>query len=365
MYGAILTSWPADLATGSGTALFVNALTKALRGLGWDIDLNTLAGAPLDGYAQLLAARIGWNARVVHQPEVKDSQWVLGLDYDGYGLPRRPGQVRLASARALFADIAATEPEPLRSLLSLQAALDQQHFHQVDVVTVPSAYARQAVQAYHGLPAERIEVIANGIDLVEWDALLASAPPRSTTRPVLLAVSKLYPRKRIDALLHALPAIRASYPEVELRVAGGGFMWGEWRALADTLGVTASVAWLGDVDRARVAAEFNAATVFVHPSVQETFGNVCLEAMGARVPLVVAAGTAPAELVAASAAGQSVAIDDPDALAEAVSGLLDDASQRQALGARGRAFAKAHPWSRAARAYAQLISALTGQTVAA
>jgi glycosyltransferase involved in cell wall biosynthesis len=360
MHGAILTSWPADLATGSGTALFVNALTHALHATGWRAELYTLPPTGVVDYAQLVAARIGWNAHMAHAPQVADSTWVLGLDYDGYGLPHRRGQTRIASARALFAEIVATEPEPLRSLLTLQAALDDLNFRQVDVVTVPSAYAAQAVQAYHAVPADRVRVIANGINLAEWDALLASAPPRPHTRPVLLAVSKLYPRKRLDAVLRALPAVQASFPEVELRVAGGGFAWDTWRALAHDLGVAKAVTWLGDVDRARVAAEFAGATVFVHPSIQETFGNVCLESMGARVPLVVSAGTAPAELVQASRAGLAVHIDDTDALAQALCALLADAGQRTALGARGRAFAEAHPWERAALAYMDLIGTLTG-----
>lgn len=360
MHGAILTSWPADLATGSGTALFVNALTQALHASGWRAELYTMPSTGVDGYAQLLAARIGWNARMAHMPEVADSTWVLGLDYDGYGLPHRRGQTRIASARALFAEIVATEPEPLRSMLTVQAALDDLHFRQVDVVTVPSAYAAQAVQAYHAVPADRIRVIANGINLAEWDALLNSAPPRAHTRPVLLAVSKLYPRKRLDAVLRALPAVQASFPEVELRVAGGGFAWDAWRALAHDLGVAKAVTWLGDIDRAAVAAEFAGATVFVHPSIQETFGNVCLEAMGARVPLVVSAGTAPAELAHASRAGLAVPIDDTDALAESLCALLADGSRCAALGARGRAFAEAHPWARAATAYMDLIGSLTG-----
>ncbi|HRF48635.1 MAG TPA: glycosyltransferase family 4 protein [Anaerolineales bacterium] len=360
MHGAILTSWPADLATGSGTALFVNALTQALQAAGWRAELYTLPSTLVDSYAKLLAARIGWNARMAHAPEVADCTWVLGLDYDGYGLPHRRGQTRIASARALFAEIVATEPEPLRSMLTLQAALDDLHFRQVDMVTVPSAYAAQAVQAYHRLPADRVHVIANGIDLVEWDALLASAPARAHTRPVLLAVSKLYPRKRLDAVLRALPAVRESFPDVELRVAGGGFAWDMWRQLAHDLNVSRAVTWLGDLNRAAVAAEFAGATVFVHPSIQETFGNVCLEAMGARVPLVVSAGTAPAELVGASGAGLTVPIDDPEAMAEALCALLSDAERRAALGVRGRTFAEAHPWGRAAAAYMDLIGSLTG-----
>lgn len=352
--GLILTSWPASLTAGSGTALFVNALTQAVRSAGQAV---SLLNPPLDpsDYTQFTLERLWWNTTLRDDPRLAQARWWLGLDYDGYAVPPRPGQWRLASARALFADLVDTEPEPFRTLLRAQAFFDGHNFRQADVVIVPSQYAREKLIGYHNLPPDKVRVIPNGIDLAEWDALLPADPP--APHPTVLVVSKLYPRKKVDVLLRALPAVQAQFPDVEVRVAGGGFQWEAWRQLAADLGVADRVTWLGDVSRAEVAAEFARCWVCVHPSIQETFGNVCLESMGARRPLVVSSLTAPAELVRVSGAGVIYEGANPEALAAALIPLLGDAPRRAQLGAQGRAFAERHSWQSAAQAYLALLPA--------
>lgn len=350
--GLILTSWPASLSAGSGTALFVNALAQAVQNTGRAVTLVNPTLDPTD-YTQFTLERLWWNTTLRDDPRLAQAPWWLGLDYDGYAVPLRSGQFRLASARALFADLVDTEPEPFRTLLRAQAFFDGHNFRQADGVTVPSHYAREKLIGYHALPPEKVRVIPNGIDLAEWDALLPPTPP--APHPTVLVVSKLYPRKKVDVLLRALPAVRAHYPDVEVRVAGGGFQWAAWRQLAADVGVADQVTWLGDVSRAQVAAEFARCWVCVHPSIQETFGNVCLESMGARRPLVVSSVTAPAELVRASGAGLVYEGISSEALAHALLTLLGDEPQRAQLGAQGRAFAERHTWHAAAQAYLALL----------
>jgi glycosyltransferase involved in cell wall biosynthesis len=103
-------------------------------------------------------------------------------------------------------------------------------------------------------------------------------------------------------------------------------------------------------DRSEMIALFDACDVFVHPSVQESFGLVYLEAMARARPVVaVDAGPAP-EWVGENERGILFRPDDRMALADAISSLLDNPARSRALGEQGRCFAGQFRWQTAAEA---------------
>lgn len=355
--GLFLSSWPLALGSGSGTALFVNSIRQAVEQGGQALEI---INPPLDtnDYAQFVYNRLWFNTQLPHDARLARADWVLTIDYDGYAVPRRASQPFVASARALFAEIAPTEPEPFRTLLNLQAFFDGHNFRAATWVTTASEYARQKVAEYHAVPMEKIKCIPNGINLPEWDGHWRAIPePDAKRPPTVLAVSKLYPRKKIDTLIQAVPLLRQRFPDVQVRIVGGGFEWESWRKLAEDLHVAASLTWLGDVhDRRQVVAEYKRCHVFVHPSIQETFGNVLLEAMASSRPIVAAQAAALPETVQASGGGVVVPPEQPEALAHTIIELLENEVRRAQLGRHGREFAKQMTWERAAQQYQHLLT---------
>ena len=105
----------------------------------------------------------------------------------------------------------------------------------------------------------------------------------------VLAVCKLYRRKRIDLLLQGGGAIARPDPGVALRIVGSGPEGEEFRAvwrahhLEATVGGAARRCFLS-----RLARHTTAADIFCLPSMQEGFGIVFLEAMAAGKPIVAA-----------------------------------------------------------------------------
>jgi glycosyltransferase involved in cell wall biosynthesis len=97
-----------------------------------------------------------------------------------------------------------------------------------------------------------------------------------------------------------------------------------------------SVILLGDVSRERLAAEYVGADVFCLPSVQEGFGIVFLEAMAAGLAVVACRAAAVPEVVRDGETGVLVPPRDPEALAGALGGLLQDRGRARALGEAGR-----------------------------
>ncbi len=354
-----ITSWPLTLGQGSGTALFVQALRQALEREGTQVELINPTLDTAD-YVQFTLERLWFNTMLPQDPRIEHADWILGIDYDGFALPRRSSQPYIGTARAVFADLVDTEPEPFRSMLHTQAFFEGHNLRRAYLVVTPSEYARRKVIEYYHVEPERVHVVPNGIDLAQWDAYWQALPePDPQRRPTVLAVSKLYPRKKIGVLIQAIPLLRQRFPDVEVRIVGGGFEWEALHRLAAELGVEGNLTWLGDVDvRQQVVAEYKQCHVFVHPSIQDAFANVCLESMASSRPLVVSDAASMPELVRQAGSGLIVPPNEPAALAEAIATLLQDTAQRQELGRAGRRFAERMTWQNSAQRFMRLLNGL-------
>ncbi|WP_426956507.1 glycosyltransferase [Muricoccus radiodurans] len=195
-------------------------------------------------------------------------------------------------------------------------------------------------------------LVANTRDLVRWivsqgwDAarvhhLPNFAPDLGGAAPVtdlpappgfarLLAMGRLHRNKGFDTLLRALPHL----PRTQLWLAGEGPERGALEALAAQLGVADRVAFLGW--RGDQGALLAACDLSICPSRHEPLGNVVLEAFSASRPVVAAASHGPVELIAHGETGLIVPVDEPEALARAVAGLIADPARAAALAEAGR-----------------------------
>lgn len=188
-----------------------------------------------------------------------------------------------------------------------------------------------AHQRSHGVAAERSYFIPTfpTLDLSPaLDRATLTTPPDAK---ILLALSRLHPKKGLDVLLHAL----AQLPDCYLWLAGDGPLLPELRRQAAQLGVAERVRFLGwRQDR---GALLRAADICVLPSRYEPFGTVMLEAWAAHVPLVAAAAAGPAAFVRHEENGMLVAVDDATALQQAIRNVLDRPALRATISTGGRA----------------------------
>jgi N-acetyl-alpha-D-glucosaminyl L-malate synthase BshA len=211
-----------------------------------------------------------------------------------------------------------------------------------DGLTAPSHYLRAAAAERFGLAAERIEVIANFIDLERFapprerdPAALAALFPRGDDGPILFHVSNFRPVKRPLDLIEVLVRVRRSLP-ARLVLVGDGPERAAVVALAGELGLGDAVCALGRRDD--FAGLLRHADGFVLPSESEGFGVAALEAMASGVPVFgYSVGGLP-EVV--DGAGALVRCGDVDALADAVVAGVRDRAIRDALGRAGRARAE-------------------------
>jgi len=169
---------------------------------------------------------------------------------------------------------------------------------------------------------------------------------------LLLFVANDYARKGLDGLLQALAGLPA---DVSLAVVGNPAGIPVFQARAQALGVGGRVQFLGALKS--VDPAYRAADVLVHPTFEDTFAMVVLEAMAHGLPVVVS-GAAFCGISSLLADGQdALLLGDPRDAAQiqaALQRLLGDAALPASLGAAAHRFAQNHSWDAAARACERL-----------
>jgi phosphatidylinositol alpha-1,6-mannosyltransferase len=216
-----------------------------------------------------------------------------------------------------------------------------------DVVTFISQYTRSRFAAAFG-PDAALERLAPGVDTDRFEPdSVARAQMRARyhlgTRPVVVCLSRLVPRKGQDMLIRALPAIRQRVDGTALVIVGGGPYGDKLRRLAHDFGVAEHVVFTDGVPSDELPAHHAMADVFAMPCRTrgsgldvEGLGIVYLEASAMGVPVVAGRSGGAPESVIDGTTGLVVDGWDVGAIAAAVGDLLADPERAAAMGAAGR-----------------------------
>ena len=328
----VLSSTPAGPTEGSGTWVAIDGLVRGLEALG-----HTVTRRPLGlrtGFHTL--DRWVYNARVALAPPVADV--VVGVDLDGFIWAGHPRAARFVVAlKGIIADERRNERGLVRALLGVQARWERLNTERAERVVVPSRYSAGVARAVYDVPAERLAVVPEPIDLGEWRRRFASVAPAPRGAPTVLSVARMYPRKRLDDLLRAAVLLRDRIPPVRIRIVGDGPESARLHALHATLGLGDTVTFLGDISRQALAVEYVRADCFCLPTVQEGFGIVFAEAMAAGLAVVACRAAAVPEIVEDRRTGLLVNPRSPEELAMALETLLMNDGLRTDLGRAGAA----------------------------
>lgn len=182
-----------------------------------------------------------------------------------------------------------------------------------------------------GWPAERAHYLPNFVESAVRPAVPRAALDTPEGAPLLLALGRLHVNKAFDVLLRALEKIPSAY----LWLAGEGPERHRLTKLAGELKIAERVRFLGW--RSDVPALLAACDLLVCPSRHEPLGNVVLEAWAQRRAVVASGAQGPAALITQEETGILVPRDDPEALAAAVTRVLEDPALAARLAAGGRA----------------------------
>lgn len=205
-----------------------------------------------------------------------------------------------------------------------------------------SESASAAMCAIAGADAAKVILAHHGVDTARF-APPATPDAQHDPRPALrvLAVGRLVAKKGYPVLLGALAALVGESRSVSCTIIGSGPDAAELKELADRLGISSVISFLGPRTHQEVAAQYGGADVFVQASVvlangdRDGIPNSVVEAMASGLA-VVASDVAGIPEVVVAGCGLLVPPGDAAALAAALGRLADDPGLRARLGSSAR-----------------------------
>jgi len=211
-----------------------------------------------------------------------------------------------------------------------------------DRIVAVSKAVKDDVLKYDGVPATKVEIIYNGVDLSKFLDTDGSAIRNefriSPDTPVIGTVGRLTLQKGQRYLLEAVSQIREKFPQLQLLVVGDGPLKNELRDYAETLGIQKSVIFTGS--RRDVPSLLAAMDIFVLPSLWEGLSISLIESMAAGKSVITTDIAPIREVVNTDKVGILVPPENSSTLAEAIELLLKnkDWAERLGMAARERVF---------------------------
>ena len=208
-------------------------------------------------------------------------------------------------------------------------------------------------------------VAPNGIDPAPFEELpdpsvLLEKFPALEIKQIILFMGRLNPNKGLDILARSFSILKKRFPDAILLIAGPDEEGTRQRieSMLRERGDLDCAVFTGMLTGAEKLAAMSCADVFVLPSYSEGFSIAILEAMAARLPVVITKECNFPE-VAQNRAGFVVNADEPS-VTEALIALLSDAELRDDMRARGRKLVtERYTWQAAASKISNLYRTLT------
>lgn len=283
------------------------------RWLPWD------AAAELTQRARIALAARRFNPDVIHAAEWSGDAWALAR------WTRRPVVTRLATPSHVVEELnGATVDARARRI----HRFEREQTERSAVVYAPTNAIIQRVTQDWSLPTGRVRLIPNPVSIEATRSAGEGPSPSDLPARFVVFLGRIERRKGVEALGQALAAALAHDTELHAVLIGndpgedgGAVMAGLQRALAP---VVDRVHILGELPRQDALAVVARAELALVPSLWESFGYVCVEAMALGVPVIASDTGGLAEIVSHGETGWLTPVGDGDALAATIVARLAD-----------------------------------------
>ena len=299
----------------------------ALRGSGYLLG-PAMMGA---GVAQIVRA-----ARR-RRPDVLHAHWLLPNGFIGAVASRLLGIPLVISVPGSDAQVANANP--------LFRAMARFAMRQASLMTANSADLRDGVALLDPAVLTKFDLIIYGTDpnALKPDlagvAALRNELALSADTFVVLCVGRMVYKKGFDTLIRALALPPLCDRNVVAIMVGEGDQKAAWQQLAQEVGVTDRLCWVGNVPKDKIGTYYNACNVLVNPAVRKPIDglNVCvLDAMSCGRPVVGSMVAGNPLAIVDGESGYLVPEADPLALAIALARLADDPARQAQMGRAAR-----------------------------
>lgn len=335
----------------TGVEVATRDLIKAVLSAGPEEDFILYTPKPLEGWekanvtVQLLPPTRLWTQRALGPAATKDS---LGIFWSpSYMLPltfKGKGVVTIHGLEFHKYPKSYTFKNWLLSYLTVLLAKYRAHH----LIAVSESVKRDLINLL-GISQERISVVYNALSpFLAQRIHMAVKDPNS--KPYILAVGRVEPRKNQLALVNAFALLAEDHKDLELHIVGfvSDVRYGnQIRAAVKKSSLENRVKLIGHVDHQELGSIYKNATVVALVSLDEGFGIPVLEGFAAESPVVTAKYSATAEV--AGDAALLVDPQDPASIAGGIHQVLTDPALTTQLIQKGQQRLLSFSWDKSAK----------------
>lgn len=227
--------------------------------------------------------------------------------------------------------------------------IEREGMHCADAVIAVSNFTKNIIVNQYGVLEDKVSVVYNGIDEPENPLSCTHNSLLSLKRDgykVVIFVGRLTLQKGPDYFLRAAKQVLEHNPKVFFVIAGAGDMERQIIAQAASLRIADKILFAGFLRGEELLQVYEAADVFVMPSVSEPFGISTLESLIHKVPVIISKQSGVSEILS-----HALKVDfwDTEEIAHKILAVLQYQPLQSCLGEYGYHEAKKHSWETAAR----------------
>ncbi|EDX87368.1 glycosyl transferase, group 1 family protein [Synechococcus sp. PCC 7335] len=218
-------------------------------------------------------------------------------------------------------------------------------FSQADYFLTNCDFFRQKLLAL-GCPSDRLKVHYSGLDCSKFQPVLRRLDASDKIR--IAATGRLVEKKGFEYCIRAVAKVAKQYPQITFDIMGDGPLHQTLAKLIESLQMTEVIHLRGWQNEEEIIDTLARAHLFVAPSVTASNGNqdapinVLKEAMALGLPVVSTYHGGIPELVEDGVSGLLVPERDADAIAQALTTLIEHPERWPDMGKAGRAYVEAH-----------------------
>ncbi len=244
-------------------------------------------------------------------------------------------------------DVPGFRPYDFKTFHKLMGPFLRVIWHTADAVIANSNGLRDLALAFDS--HVDIPIIPNGVDGTRY-----TSESRNWSHPKLFSVGRIVHQKGLDLGLRALAQLKDL--EWEWCIAGDGPQMDALKSLAQELGISERVTFLGWQSREELTQWYHHSNLFLFPSRHEGMPNAVLEAMSSGLPVVATRIAGNDELVLDGVTGLLVNAEDVGSLRDGLSRLIVEEKVRMQMGqASRRRVEDEYSWENVARQYSDLL----------
>jgi glycogen synthase len=320
-------------------------------------------------YIKLLEKRGGDSSKVLYGKNIHDEVYRLSLaarmiaeseDFDVihcHDWMTFPAgiEAKKVSGKPLVVHVHATEFDRTggNSINDYVYGIEKQGMEFADRVAAVSYFTKQKIMEHYGIPDKKIVVVHNAVDFS--DEKVFDIKKREK---VVLFLGRLTLQKGPDYFIEAAKRVLDFDPDVKFIIAGSGDMEARLIDRVAQLGIGNKVLFAGFVSGNAVDKAYQAADLYVMPSVSEPFGITPLEALRNNVPVIISKQSGVSEVLK-----HALKVDfwDIDELANKMISVLNYRSLHQELSKHGAMEVRTFSWNEPAEKCIEIYNAVINE----